>query len=76
MLTAAQFQQWCLRLHVEPSASEAVTRVRSSAELSPHAIPKRLKSTPRDEVRWFRRGTTWELSEQKAPLTEAQTERE
>jgi hypothetical protein len=30
MLAAAQFQQWCLRLHLEPSASEAVTRVRSS----------------------------------------------
>ena len=30
MLTAAQFQQWCFRLHLEPSASEAVTRVRSS----------------------------------------------
>ncbi|HEY6410202.1 MAG TPA: hypothetical protein VIY29_22330 [Ktedonobacteraceae bacterium] len=30
MLTAAQFQQWCLRPHLAPSASEAVTRVRSS----------------------------------------------
>jgi putative transposase len=30
MLTAAQFQQWCLRLHLSPQASEAVARVRSS----------------------------------------------
>ncbi len=30
MLTAAQFQQWCLRLHLKPSASEEVMRVRSS----------------------------------------------
>jgi hypothetical protein len=36
--------------------------------------PKRLTSTPRDEVRWIRRGTTWELSDKKASFTE--TERE
>lgn len=30
MLTAAQFQQWCLRLHLSPQASEVVARVRSS----------------------------------------------
>jgi putative transposase len=30
MLTAAQYQQWCLHLHLSPQASEAVTRVRSS----------------------------------------------
>ena len=30
MLTAAQFQQWCLRLHLTPQASEVVAHVRSS----------------------------------------------
>ena len=30
MLTAAQFQQWCLRLHLTPLASEVVACVRSS----------------------------------------------
>ena len=30
MLTAAQFQQWCLRLHLAPEAGEVVMRVRSS----------------------------------------------
>lgn len=40
------------------------------------AHPKRLMSAPCDEVRWIRRGTTWELSEQKASFTEAETERE
>src|SRR6266567_3582625 len=30
MLTMAQYQQWCLHLHLSPQASEVVTRVRSS----------------------------------------------
>ena len=30
MLTVAQFQQWCLHLHLSPQASEVVARVRSS----------------------------------------------
>jgi hypothetical protein len=30
MLSVAQFQQWCLRLHLSPQASEVVARVRSS----------------------------------------------
>jgi putative transposase len=30
MLTAAQYQQWSLRLHLTPQASEVVARVRSS----------------------------------------------
>src|SRR5260370_36149254 len=30
MLNAAKFQQWCLRLHLTPQASEVVARVRSS----------------------------------------------
>jgi energy-coupling factor transporter ATP-binding protein EcfA2 len=38
--------------------------------------PKRLTNSPRNEVRWIRRGTTWELSDKKASFTEAQTERE
>lgn len=37
---------------------------------------ERLTSTPRDEVRWIRRGTTWELSDKKASFTEEQTERD
>ena len=40
------------------------------------AHPKRKTGVPRDEVRWIRRGTTWELSEQKASFPEAETERE
>jgi hypothetical protein len=38
--------------------------------------PKRKTGAPRDEVRWIRCGTTWELSEQKASFMEAETERE
>lgn len=40
------------------------------------SYPKRKTGAPRDEVRWIRRGTTWELTEQKASFMEAETERE
>jgi DNA polymerase III delta prime subunit len=38
--------------------------------------PKRLTSTPRDEVRWIRRGAVWELSDKESVVSSEETERE